>query len=327
MWKILKCSVLFFLVLVLALSGCSSKNASSKNGEDYPKKTIQLIVPWSAGGDTDAIFRLISKGLEKELGQTVVVKNIEGGGGTIGAAKAVKADPDGYTLLAVHDSIAMSKLTGKADFGYFDFAPVALMTSTHDAVATSIDSPWNTMKDVIKDAKKNPGKITFAASIGSTSELEPAEIQTAADITFNIVGYEGTAKRMQAVIGNHVDLGSVSVVAGKDYLKAHKMKLLGFIADERNPAIPDVPTLKEQGINVVSGTNRGVFAPKGTPKPIIEKLSKALEKVANSKEFKDKMTSLGTEINYKDQKEYTQFLKDNQKEMTKALKKSGLLKK
>ncbi|WP_085522722.1 tripartite tricarboxylate transporter substrate binding protein [Tuberibacillus sp. Marseille-P3662] len=324
-----KGSILYFFVLILILSGCSSQDSSGSqdgNSEKYPTKSIQLIVPWGAGGDTDAIFRLVAKGLEKQLDQTVVVKNVEGGSGTVGAQKALNADNDGYTLLAGHDSIAMSRLVGSADFGYFDFEPVALMTSTYDAVATSPENPWDNMEDVVKDANEHNGELSFAASLGSTSQLEPALIQTAADIKFNIIGYEGTAKRMKAVVGNHVDFGGVSVVAGKEYLKDDKMKLLGYLGPERSPILPDVPTLKEQGIDVVSATNRGVYAPKGTPESIVKKMSKALKKVANSQAFKDKMKSLGTDVNYKGYKEFSDFLNENQKNMKDALEKSGLSK-
>lgn len=329
MKKTLAISILLFSAMMLILSGCGSQGGNSKGGgekgaNDYPNKTIQLIVPWGAGGDTDAIYRLVAEQLEKELDTSVVVKNVEGGSGTVGAQQALNAKNDGYTLLAGHDSIAMSHLMGKTDFGYFDFEPISLMTSSYDAIATSPDSPWDNMKDLIDDAKENPGKISYAASIGSTSQLEPAEIQTAADIEFNIVGYEGTAKRMKAVVANDVNLGSVSVVAGKDYLKDNKMKLLGYLGEKRSDAIPDVPTLKEQGIDLTSATNRGVFAPKDTPEPIIKKLSAALAKVAKSDKFKSKMEDLGTDVNYKDYKDYQQYLKDNKKEMKETIEKNDL---
>lgn len=329
MKKTIMTAILSFSIIILVLSGCGSQGENSEGNEenvadDYPNKTIQLIVPWSAGGDTDAIYRMVADQLEKELDATVVVKNVEGGSGTVGAQQALNAKNDGYTLLAGHDSIAMSHLMGKTDFGYFDFEPVALMTSSYQTIATNPDSPWDNMKDVVADAKENPGKISYAASIGSTSQLQPAMIQTAADIQFNIVGYEGTAKRMKAVVGNDVDLGTVSVIAGKDYLKDNKMKLLGYTGEERNDAIPDVPTLKEQGIDMSSATNRGIFVPKDTPEPIVKKLSDALAKVADSDEFESKMTKLGTDVNYKGYKDYGQFLKKNKKEMEETLKKNNL---
>jgi tripartite-type tricarboxylate transporter receptor subunit TctC len=313
--------------LLLVIGACGGQGPSGEGGAaaEYPQKSIQLIVPWSAGGDTDAIFRLIGEGLTEELGQTVVIRNVAGGGGSVGAQQALNASNDGYTLLAGHDSIAISNLAGQTDFGYFDFEPVALMTSTYDFVAAPAASPWNSVEDMLKDAKENPGEITFGASIGSTSELEPALIQSATGVEFNIVGYKDTAARMQALAGNHVDLGGVSVVAGKEYLEAGKLKLLGYFGEERSEAVPDVPTLKEQGVDVSTATNRGVFAPKGTPDAIVEKLSAALEEVANDEEFAGTLDNLGTEVNYMDHKAYRDFLEQNATEMEEVMKKAGMI--
>lgn len=298
--------------------------SSEEDVADYPSKTIELIVPWDAGGDTDAIYRIIGTELEKELGQTVVIKNISGGSGVIGAQEGLNAKNDGYTLIAIHDSVTMSELTGQSTFGYFDFEPVSLLTSTYDAIATSPDNPWDTMEEMINDAQETPGSITYAASIGSTSQLEPALIQVATDTEFNIVGYDGTSERMKAVVGNDVHLGSVSVTAGKDYLADNRMKLLGFTGDERSPALPDLPTLKEQGIDVVSGTNRGIVVPKDTPEEIIEVLNNALEKIANE-ELEQRLSELGTELNFKNTEEYIEFLKESEGSIEQALEESGLL--
>ncbi|MYL40331.1 tripartite tricarboxylate transporter substrate binding protein [Virgibacillus salexigens] len=315
------------LVGLFLLTACSSP--SSGSGEEaaanYPSKDIQLVVPWDAGGDTDAINRIVAEELEKELGQSVVVKNVAGGSGVIGAQQAMQANNDGYTLLAIHDSVAMSQLTGQSDFGYFDFEPVSLMTSTYQLVATNPSNPWDSMEDVVQDAKAKPGEITYAASIGSTSQLEPALIQTAADIQFNIVGYDGTAKRMKAVVANDVSLGSVSIAAGKDYMEDERMKLLGYTGEERSPELPEVPTLKEQGIDVINAANRGIVVPKDTPEAIVSKLNEALEKVANSPSFKEKIASLGTEVNFKGTEAYIEFLKKSEEDMKDSLEKSGLL--
>ncbi|WP_076757492.1 tripartite tricarboxylate transporter substrate binding protein [Edaphobacillus lindanitolerans] len=312
---------------MMALTGCGSGSAkeSGSADSDYPNKPIQLIVPWDAGGDTDAVNRIAAEELEKVLGQTVVVKNIAGGSGVIGSQEALSAKPDGYTLLAVHDSMAMSQLTGQASFGFEDFEPISLITSTYNMIATSPENPWNSMEDLVNDAKERPGEISYAASIGSISELEPALIQTAADIKFNIIGYDGTAQRMKAVVANDVALGSVSIVAGKDYVEGDRMKFLGYTGEERSDDFPDVPTLKEQGINVVSAANRGFVAPKGTPKEIIEKLNDAFEKVTSSDSFKERLESLGTEVNYKGTKDYVQFIEDLEKDMEESLKQSDLI--
>ncbi|SFB10872.1 Tripartite-type tricarboxylate transporter, receptor component TctC [Lentibacillus halodurans] len=318
---------LICLMTVVGLSACGMDSQSDGDAQanNYPNESIQIVVPWDAGGDTDAINRLIAEELEKILDADIVVKNVAGGSGVVGAQQVLNANNDGYTLLSIHDSVAMSQLTGQSDFGYFDFEPISLMTSTYDAVATHPDSPWDSMEEVVKAAKENPGEISYAASIGSTSQLEPALIETAADIDFNIVGYDGTAKRMKAVVGNDVDLGGVSVIAGKDYLENDQMKLLGYTGEERSEVLPELPTLKEQGIDAVSATNRGLVAPRDTPDEIIQKLSDALEEVANSESFKTKMAEMGTKVNYKGTEEYAAFLEKNEEDMKNSLEKSGLL--
>src|SRR5699024_2012170 len=226
---------------------------------------------------------------------------------------------------AIHESLSMSELTGQADFGVNDFEPVALMTSTYKAVATNKDSSWDDMEDLVEDAKQNPGEITFSASIGSISQLEPAMLQTASDIEFNIVGFDGTAERMKAIVGGDVDLGTVSVTAGKEYLEDDRMKLLGFGGEERNDQIPDVETLKEQDIDIVSATNRGLAFPKDTPDEITEKMSEALQEVAESDDFREQLEEMGSEVNFIGADEYGEYLDEEEKDIKKSLEESSLL--
>ncbi|WP_377887989.1 tripartite tricarboxylate transporter substrate binding protein [Alkalihalobacillus sp. R86527] len=313
------------LLSLFLLGACSAESSSEDQVAAYPKKAVQIVVPWDAGGDTDAINRVIAQELEKELDQDVIVKNIAGGSGVIGAQEVLNGKPDGYTLLAVHDSVAMSELMGQSEFGYFDFQPISLMTSTYDLIATNPENPWDSMEEVVKDAEQNPESITYAASIGSTSQLEPALIQTASDIEFNIVGYDGTAKRMKAVVANDVHLGSVSIAAGKEYMTDNRMKPLGYTGEERSEEFPDVPTLKEQGIDVTSAVSRGLVAPKDTPQEIVNKLNSALENVAENEEFQQRMKELGSEVNFKGTEDYKAFLENSEVEMKNSLEKSGLL--
>ncbi len=315
------------IMALFSLSACTSSESAENGdgGSDYPKKPIQIIVPWDAGGDTDAVNRIAAEELEKVLDQTVIIKNIAGGSGIIGSQEAMNAKPDGYTILAVHDSMAMSELTGQAQFGFSDFEPISLITSTYNMIATSPDNPWDLMEDLVADASKRPGEITYAASIGSISELEPALIQTAADIKFNIVGYDGTAQRMKAVVANDVALGSVSIVAGRDYTKDNRLKFLGYTGEERSSDFPDIPTMKEQGIDMVSAANRGFLAPKGTAEEIIQILNDAFEKVTSSESFTERLESLGTEVNYKSTEDYIEFIDSSKKDMEESLRQSDLI--
>ena len=297
----------------LLLAGCSSGDASdsTETADGYPNKQIQLMLPWGAGGDSDVIARTINKYLEEELDVKIVVTNMGGGGCTIGAQEFMKQDPDGYSMMAGHDSIAVSYLMGKADFSYDDFEPIALATTANQLIATNVANDWENMQDVVDELKENPESISFGASIGSTTHIVPLGIMDSQDVKFNIVAYEGTAQRTQALLGNHLDLGSTTIPAAKEYKKANQLKMLGIAAEERNPALPEVPTLKEQGIDFVNATNRGYFFPKDTPQEIVDLMDEALQNVAENPEFIEEMETMGVDVNYKNTEEYKKYLQDD----------------
>jgi tripartite-type tricarboxylate transporter receptor subunit TctC len=306
--KSLTLSLVLMLSTILVLTGCSGKSAGEAQ---YPQENIKLIVPWGAGGDTDVIARIANKYLEKELGVKIIVQNIGGGSGSIGAKEAMNAESDGYTILAGHDSIGISKLMGQTEIDYSAFEPAALLTSAPQLIATHVDNPWNSIQDVIDQLKSDPESISFGASIGSTSHVVPLGIQDQAGVTFNIVGYDGTAKRTQALLGKHLDFGATTIPAAKEYMKANQLKMLGIATEKRSDALPDVPTLKEQGIDFTNATNRGYFFPKDTPEEIVKIFSKAVAKVAENSDFIKEMEDMGVEVNYKNYKDYAQYLKDD----------------
>jgi tripartite-type tricarboxylate transporter receptor subunit TctC len=318
----------FILVLtlmmtaILALAGCSSQSAGEAK---YPKENIKMIVPWGAGGDTDVINRIANKYLEKELGVKIIVQNIGGGSGSIGAKEAMEADPDGYTILAGHDSIGISKLMGQTDFEYSSFEPVALLTSAPQLIATHVDNPWNNIQDVIDQLKKDPESISFGASIGSTSHIVPLGIQDKAGVKFNIVAYDGTAKRTQALLGQHLDFGATTIPAAKEYMKANQLKMLGIATEKRVAALPDVPTLVEQGIEFTNATNRGFFFPKGTPEEIVKTFSDAVAKIAEDPEFLKEMENMGVEVNFMNNTDYAKYLKDDIDYLGGMLKRQGII--
>ena len=316
-------------ILALLLSACGSNSAGgSGEGESessYPEKTIKLIVPWAAGGDSDVIARITNKYLEEELGQKIIVTNIGGAGGAVGAQEALATEPDGYTLFAGHDSIAVSNLMGKTDFSYFEFEPVALMTTANQLIATHVDNEWESITDVVNELKENPESISFGATIGSTTHIVPLGIMDKSDVKFNIVSYEGTAERTQALLGNHLNLGSTTIPAAKEYLKAGQLKMLAIASAERNPALPDVPTLKEQGIDFVNATNRGYFFPKGTPKEIVKAMNDAMKKVAENPDYIKEMEDMGVNVNYMGTEDYTKYLEDDVAYLEGMLKRQGII--
>lgn len=293
-----------FVICLVFLSGTMAF------ADDYPTKPVKLIVPWGAGGGTDALMRVVAHFATKYLGQPMVVVNVPGVGGTLGARQGKDAKADGYTLTATHESVISSRIVGVSDFDYSDFIPIANMTLTPAMVAAQPDAPWNDMKDMIAAAKKNPGTIKFGATLGSTSHFFPLDIANQAGIEFKIVGYEGTAKRQAALLGGFIDLGESNPAAGKKYFEAKKLKPLGIATQERHELLPDVPTLQEQGVNVLFAVNRGVCVPLNTPQPIVEKLGAIFEKVSQDPEFIQKIGSLGSDVKYRDQAGYQAYIKE-----------------
>ncbi len=291
----------------------------------YPDRPVKLIVPWGAGGDTDVIYRTFQQDFQKRLGGTVVVANVGGASGTKGAKEAMTSPPDGYTIFAMHDSIHSTYFTGVADVNWDNFQPICMVTATPSIVTASPKTPWKDMKAMLADAKAKPDTVTVGATLGSTSHFFPAMVGKAADVKFKYVSYEGTAKRMNALLGGHIDLAE-SNLTQKGKADAGQLKFLAVATDKRMAEIPDVPTLKELGIDVDYAVNRGLVAPKGTPADVMAKLEAACAGAAKDPAFATQMKKHGTVVRYLDAKGYVDFLKGNDA-LNKALAKDlGMLK-
>ena len=273
----------------------------------YPDRPVKLIVPWAAGGDTDNIFRPFGQPFQKALGATVVIANVAGASGTVGAREAKGSAPDGYTLYAVHDYIHSTYYTGVSDFAYTDFEPVCLISSTPSVLTASPKTKWSSWAELLGDAKARPGQISVGATLGSTSHFFPALIEKAAGIKFKYVSYEGLAPRMNAILGGHIDLTD-SNLTQKGKVDAGQLKFLGIATEKRSPELPGVPTLKELGVNVVFSVERGIMAPKGTPADVLAKLEGACIQAVKDPGFADSMKKQGTDVRYLDRKGYAEYL-------------------
>jgi tripartite-type tricarboxylate transporter receptor subunit TctC len=291
---------------------------------DYPERPVKLIVPWAAGGDTDNIFRPFAQALQKPLGETVVVANVGGASGTVGAREAKASPPDGYTLYAVHDYIHLTYYTGVADVNYSDFEPVCSVSSTPSILTASPKTTWKSLKELVEDARKRPNQITVGATLGSTSHFFPAMFARAAGIQLKYVSYDGLAQRMNAILGGHVDLTDGNLTQ-KGKVDAGQLRFLAIATDQRSPELPDVPTFKELGYNVVYAVTRGVMAPKGTPEPILAKLDGDCAKATKDPAFAASMKAQGTDVKYLGRKEYAAFLKEDDEANKKLAGELGLL--
>ena len=293
---------------------------------DYPDRAIKLIVPWAAGGDTDLIFRPLAPLLQKYLGQPIVIANVGGASGTVGEREASGAAPDGYTLFGAHDFIHSVYFGGMIDIKYdAAFEPVCMVSSTPSVITVGAKTPWKTFKELVEDAKKRPDQIVVGASLGSTSQYSIAIAANAAGITFKYVPYDGTAKRMNALLGGHIDVGD-SNITQKGKVDAGLLRFLANMSEKRTTGLEDVPTLKELGYDVTYSVNRGIMVPKGTPAAVIAQVNDACAKATKEPEFAQAMLLQGTEVYYLDPKGYADYLKKTDvqtKDISKAL---GLLK-
>ena len=304
------------------LSLCALANVHAA----YPERPIKMIVPWAAGGDTDNIFRPFAPALQKAMGgATVVIANVGGASGTVGAREAKGSPADGYTLYAVHDYIHSTYYIGLTDINYWDFEPVCLISATPSIVTASPKTKWNSMKEMVDDAKARSGQISVGATLGSTSHFFPALVEKAAGIKFKYISYDGLAQRMNAILGGHIDLTDGNLTQ-KGKVDAAQLKFLAIATEKRSPELPNVPTLKELGYDVVYHVSRGLLAPKGTPADILTKLESSCAAASKDPAFADSMKKQGTEVQYLDRKGYLEFLKKNDilnKELSREL---GILK-
>ena len=312
-------------VIALALALSAPAFFTPLSFAAYPERPIKMIVPWAAGGDTDNIFRPFAPLLQKHIGQTVVIANVGGASGTKGAKEAKESPPDGYTIFAVHDYIHSTYWAGVADVAYTDFEPVCLISSTASVLTASPKTPWKSFQDFLADAKKRPGQITVGATLASTSHFFPALIEKQTGVKFKYVSYEGLAPRMNAILGGHTDLTD-SNLTQKGKVDAGQLKFLAIATEKRSPEMPNVPTLKELGVNVVYDVNRGLMLPKGTPADVIAKVGSACAAAAKEPDFAHAMKLQGTDVRYMDRAAYTKWLKQNDDLNHNLAKDLGLLK-
>jgi tripartite-type tricarboxylate transporter receptor subunit TctC len=294
--------------VAVAATGITLGQSLQAKAADFPCGTAKLIVPWGAGGGTDVIFRIFENAVNK-LGAKpqIQVVNIPGQGGNKGAKEAKRAKPDGCTLFAIHQSALTSYLNGRVDFTWDAFEPVSLLTRTPAIVGAAPNVPYDDMAGLIKAAKAKPKSVLAGGTLGSTSHFLFVLIEDAADIQFKHVSYEGTRQRMTALLAKNINVGEINLAAAKKYIQSKELKALGITTEDRNPAIPDVKTLKEQGIDLVYGTDRGVVAPKGTPADKLKYWSDLFAKAAKDPEVAKALKAKGTQVVYKDAAAYKAY--------------------
>jgi tripartite-type tricarboxylate transporter receptor subunit TctC len=268
-------------------------------GQTYPTKVITIIVPFAAGGPTDTVTRLIAQSMSKTLGQQVIVENVGGAGGTIGVTRAAKAGGDGYTLLLHHIGMATSAtLYRKLPYNAIaDFEPIGLVTDVPMTLVAKKDFPAKDLKELITYVKRNTDKVSYAnAGIGAASHLCGMLFMSAIQTDLTTVPYKGTGPAMNDLLGGQVDFMCDQTTNTTSQIKAGKIKVYGVTTKKRVPSLAEVPTLHEAGLPEFEvAIWHGLYAPKGTPKPVIDKLAGALQVALGDALVKTRFAELGTE--------------------------------
>jgi len=273
--------------------------AAGAPAQDYPNRTITVVVPFSAGGPTDTVTRLVAQSMSKSLGQVMIVENTAGAGGTIGVEKVAHAKPDGYTLLLMHIGVATS-VSLYRNLRYDpqkDLEPVGLVTDVPMTIIARKDFPPKDMKDLITYVKANKDKVTYAnAGVGAASHLCGMLFMTAIQTDLTTVPYKGTGPAMTDLMGGQVDFLCDQTTNTTPQIKGGKVKAYAVTTKKRVPSLPDLPTMEESGLKGFEvGIWHGIWAPKGTPKAVIDKLATALQAALKDPNVVAKFAELGTE--------------------------------
>ena len=268
----------------------------------YPSKNINMVVPFSAGGGTDAVARKLGSLMEKELGTSVVIVNKTGGAGAVGMTFGATQKKDGYTITMITREIVSLPLMNLSPISYKDFALVSLVNMDPAVVLVEKDSKYQTLDDLLADAKANPEKIKFAST--AKPNFYALAIENEAGVKFNHIPYNGAGEVIPALLGKHADFSLMGPGEAIGQLKAGQLRALGIMADTRIESLPEVATLKELGHDVVSGTWRGIAVPKGTSPEIVATLDAAIKKSVESDDFKDFMNNSTFGIKYLNGKDF-----------------------
>jgi tripartite-type tricarboxylate transporter receptor subunit TctC len=319
------------LVLALAIAGLvTSATADAIAQAKFPSRPVQLICPWAAGGGTDRIARMVALLLEKELGQPVTVVNRTGGSGAVGHTAGATGTPDGHTITLVTVELTMMHWMGLTPLTFKELTPVALINIDPAGVQVAANSEFKSVKQLLDFAKANPGKLKASGTgKGGIWDLARAGMLKTAGIPIDAIPWvpsTGAATGLQELVAGGVQVVTASLVEGRPLIEAGKVRPLAHMAEKRDPSFPDVPTLKELGMNWSIGAWRGIMAPKGTPPEIVAVLEKAMEKVVQSKDFVEFMGKAPFGILWKGSKDFAAFLDEQDRTNGQLMKEAGLTK-
>lgn len=316
-----------FRTLVAALVLLAAPGASAQ--EPYPSRLITMIVPFPPGGVADLTGRPIAAAMQNVLKQPVVVVNRAGAGGALGMAVAAKAAPDGYTLLMALSSISIFPVSDRINarapaYETSQFTPIALISADPTVLVVRADSPYRTVEEFLAAAKANPGKLNYASSgVYGTMHVAMEMLAQAAGVQLFHVPYPGAGPAVVALLAGQVEALAAGPSAAIGQIRAGKVRALASWGDKRLASLPDVPTLKELGLDAEFYIWSGLFAPAATPAPAVARLREAVRLGVEDPAFRTAMERLATPVAYLDAPEFGRFWKRDAARLGTALEKIG----
>ena len=318
--------------MTLAAAATLAGLTATATAQDWPTRPITLIVPFAAGGGVDASARLQALAIGEALGQTVVIENVGAAAGTIGSGRVAKAAPDGYTMLIGNSGtqVYSQALYKKRPYDAIaDFEPIALVTESPRILVARNGLPVKNLQELVAYTKANQDKMQYSsAGVGSGTHLPCALFNFALGVNVTHVPYRGEGPALQDVIADRIDYMCTTIQSGAAQARNGSVKGIAVMSSRRAAISPDLPTTGEQGVPGVEATVwNGFFFPKGTPKPIVDKMQKAVEAMLTKPEIRQKMEALGLEILPPEQRtpEYlAKFLKEDVERWGKVIKAAGI---
>lgn len=295
------------VTLGLAVLGtvCMAIGAQAED-TTWPDTSVSIVVPASAGGGTDLLARTFAEKLTDKLGQSFVVVNVTGSGGSIGINQVHDAEPDGNTILFFHNAMLINKVTGVSSYSYDELAAGPhVVTDNATGFYVRSDAEYSTYPELIDYAKEHPGEVTMGVETGGFTYMMVKSFEAATGVQFKMVDVGSNADKCTALLGGHIDIMPNQYSTAKGYIESGDFVCLGFPAEERSDVYPDVPTAKEQGVDwTYNGYEFGFWFPEGTDQAIIDKLDTTVKEMFDNNEIQDDILKLGNEGVYMAPTEY-----------------------
>lgn len=281
--------------LLFAALAATGLAAGPAQADDWPSKPIKIIVPYTPGGSTDTVTRIVMEKLGPRLNQTIVVENRPGANSSLGSALVAKAEPDGYTFLSMLPAYIINFHLYKLGYKPADLTPVVQMADLPLFLFVSQELPVNNVSELVAYARKNPDKLTYASSgNGSSAHLTGADFALQSKITMTHVAYKGSAPILTDLLGNRVSMVFDPILVPMQYVKQNRLKALAFTGKERWPTEPGIPTMEEAGLpGFVTGSWAGLMAPANTPRPIIERMAREISEIVKEPDVRQKFVDAG----------------------------------